>query len=189
MRGRIRAQYILIVLTIILLFGSPACLLLPKPTPKPPVGGKSLIIGSCVFHWLRGGGEVKEKLKITVEELISGTIYQTHTDNNGFYSIPNVSPGIYILKSIQFLYQEVTVEHEPLMRLFIVSPGKVFYLGGFVVEADTADLKRGKEYPGYEKYITGDLTADELRKVLASHKEGQGWVNYEIVVENELEKF
>lgn len=185
---RIRLKNILITLVIMLL-AWPACQVIYKSSPKPPKGEKSLIIGSCAFHWRRGGRETKEELKVTLEELISGTTYQGRTDREGFYSIPNVRPGIYILKSIQFIYQDIRVDHHPLIKLFIINPGKVFYLGKFVVEADAVDLIKGKEYPSYEKYIAGDLTKDELIKILASHKDGKGWEDYEIILENELEKF
>jgi len=185
---RIRTKNILILVIIILLTW-PACSLLPQSSSLPPESGKSLIIGNCAFHWRRGGGERKDKLEVTLEEVISGAVYQTHTDSEGFYAIPNVPPGIYTLKFIRFGYQDVTVDHEPLIKLFIIRPGKVFYLGRFVAELDTADLRRGKEYPCYEKYVPGDLTEDELRKILASHKDGESWTDYEIILENELEKF
>jgi hypothetical protein len=184
----IRPQKILIVLSTILLVW-PACLLRPKPSLNLPEEGKSLIIGSCAFQWGRGGGERKEKLDVRIEELISGTIYEGHTDKDGFYFFPDVRPGIYTLKLIHFNYQDISVEHRPLIKLFIINPGKVFYLGRFVVEADTADLRRGERYPCYEKYLAADLNEGALRKIIASHKDGQGWSDHEIILENELEKF
>jgi hypothetical protein len=166
-----------------------ACLLPSKPAVVDLEQGKALIVGNCAFHWRRSGGERADKLEVTIEELISGQIYKAYTDSEGFYIIPNVIPGIYILKLIRFRYQDIRVEHYPLVKLFVINPGKVFYLGRFVVEMDTADLRREEEYPCYEKYVAGDLTAEELEKILSSHNEGQKWTKIEMVLENPLEKF
>jgi len=167
----------------------PACLLTTRPTPVSLEQGKALIIGNCTFRWSRGAGERKDKMEVVLEEVISGKTFKTETNKEGYYLVANAPPGIYTLSLIRFRYQDLTVEHRPLMRLFIVEGEGIYYLGRFIVEVDTADLRGGEEYPCYEKYVTSDINKDQLIRVLSSSKKAQGWRGREMVMENPLERF
>lgn len=158
--------------------------------PDPQEGATSLLIGGCEFHWIPRGGNKKGGLEMTLEELVSGKHYQVTTDAEGYYFISNAPPGVYMVDLVKFsLSDGVSVEHQPDVKLFIISPGKVHYLGRLIVEVDRSDLRNDFKYRAYEKFIAGDLRAEEIKKLVAGRRGNSGWLQKEISPENELEKF
>lgn len=158
--------------------------------PDPQGGATSLLIGSCEFHWIPRGGSKKGGLEMTLEELVSGSHYQVTTDTEGYYFISNAPPGVYMIDLVKFsLSDGISVEYQPDVKLFIISPGKVHYLGRLVVEVDRSDLRNDFKYHAYEKFIAGDLRAEEIKRLVAGRRGTSGWLQKEISAENDLEKF
>lgn len=156
-----------------------------------PEGKESILaVGSCEFLWVRTGDSKKNLLEVMLEEVISGRPYTGTSNADGYYFLPNLPPGVYLLRKIKFNLTDVTIEHEPDTKLFVMlTPGKTYYLGKLVVEVDRTLLKPGMTYSSYEKYISGDLQTEEIRKLIAKRKEGSEWLKQEIIPENVLERY
>lgn len=169
------------------LFFSLGCAgLLTEPEGKEAI----MAIGGCEFQWVRTGGSKKDFLEVLLEEVVSGRVYNANTNSEGYYFFPNLRPGVYMLRKIRVKLTDVAVEHEPDTKIFVMlTSGKAYYLGKLVVEVDKSDLKAGRYYRAYEKYISGDLQVKDIRKLIAKRKGDSEWLKREIVPENALERF
>ncbi len=95
-----------------------------------------------------------------------------------------------MLRKIKVKLTDVAVEHEPDTKLFVMlTSDRAYYLGKLVVEVDRSRLKPGIYYRAYEKYISGDLQIEDIRKLIARRKGDSEWLKREIVPENALERF
>ena len=173
---------------LIYLFLSSGCALSLLADPE---GKKaSLALGRCEFLWVQTGGFKKDILEVMLENVVSGRPYLAVTNTKGYYFLPNLPTGVYLLKRIKFSLQDVTVEHEPDTKLFVMfDPGKVYYLGKLIVEVNRSRLKRGLTYSAYEKHISGDIQEEDIKRLIAERKGGSKWLKQEIVLENPLERF